>query len=54
MANQGIYSDIHVVSAPFVVESWDYYVIDTTVPASAQVATPVDIYLIPAYDVVVF
>ena|SRR5688572_16747593 len=54
MADQGIYSDVYFVSAPVMVESWDYYVIDTTLPASEQVAIPVDMYLIPAYDVVVF
>jgi hypothetical protein len=35
--------------------AWDYYVIDTTSPSTDQVAaTPVDIYLVPAYEVVVF
>ena len=54
LANEGIYSDFYVVSAPVVIESWDYYVIDTATPSTEQVAMPVDVYLIPAYDVVVF
>ena len=54
LANEGVYSDFYVVSAPVVIESWDYYVIDTTLPSSEQVAMPLDIHLVPAYDVVVF
>src|SRR5687768_2091452 len=36
LANEGVYSDFYVVSAPAIVESWDYYVIDTTLPSTDQ------------------